>query len=73
MKITQLVLLQSFKDEFQLPDKTHSTSAEPGQVLQEAKKEDIIGDEDQTKYRSGVGKLLHFMRWSRPEIWNAVR
>jgi len=28
---------------------------------------------EQTKYRSGVGKLLHIMRWSRPEIYNAVR
>ena len=26
----------------------------------------------QTEFRSGVGKLLHLMRWSRPEIWNAV-
>ena len=73
MKITQLVLLQSFKDEFQLPDKAHNTPAEPGQVLHEAKEGEILGDEEQTKYRSGVGKLLHFMRWSRPQIWNAVR
>jgi hypothetical protein len=27
---------------------------------------------EQTKYRSGVGKLLHVMRWSRPDIYNAV-
>jgi hypothetical protein len=25
------------------------------------------------KYRSGVGKLLHMMRWTRPDILNAVR
>jgi hypothetical protein len=31
------------------------------------------GGREQTKYRSGVGKLLHMMQWSRPEIYNAVR
>jgi hypothetical protein len=29
--------------------------------------------EEQTRYRCGVGKLLHMMRWSRPEIYNSVR
>ena len=27
---------------------------------------------EQTNYRKGVGKLLHLMKWSRPEILNAV-
>ena len=27
----------------------------------------------QKKYISGTGKLLHMMRWSRPDILNAVR
>ncbi len=26
-----------------------------------------------TKYRSGVGKLMHMMQYSRPEIYNSVR
>ena len=29
--------------------------------------------EKQKIYKSGVGKLLHMMKWSRPEILNAVR
>jgi hypothetical protein len=33
---------------------------------------DLIGEE-QTKYCQGVGKLLHTMRWSRPELYNATR
>ena len=73
MKITQPVLLQSFEDEFQLPNQTYDTPAIPGQVLQQSEDSDVLGEEDQTKYRSGVGKLLHLMIWSRPEIWNAVR
>ena len=68
MQITQPVLLQSFKDEFELPDKAYNTPAEPGQVLEEALDDEVLGDEEQTQYRSGVGKLLYIMRWSKPEI-----
>ena len=32
-----------------------------------------MSDKKQTKYRSGVGKLLHMMRWSKPSIYNATR
>jgi hypothetical protein len=28
---------------------------------------------DQKRYQSGVGKLLHMMRWSRPDTLNSVR
>lgn len=37
------------------------------------KKEDGVDDEKQTKFKSEVGKLLHLMRWSRPDIRNIVR
>ena len=37
------------------------------------KADEGAGPKQQTKYRSGIGKLLHMMRWSRPEIWNPVR
>lgn len=43
MKITQLVLIQSFKDEFDLPTKTYHTPAEPGQVLQYLEESDVLG------------------------------
>jgi hypothetical protein len=29
--------------------------------------------EVQSTYRSGVGKLLHMMRWSRPDVLNSIR
>ena len=57
MKITQPMLLQSFKDEFDLSDKANNTPKEPGQVLHESKEEEILGEDEQTKYRSGVRKL----------------
>ena len=44
MKITQPVLLQSFHDEFQLPEKTYDTPAEPGQVLNASDESDILGE-----------------------------
>jgi hypothetical protein len=74
LKITQPVLLQSFTDEFDLPDeKASSIPAEGGQILMPCKEEDALDDKRQAIYRTGVGKLLHMMRWSRPETLNAVR
>lgn len=75
LKMTQPVLIRSFEDEFDLGNvKSAETPGAPGSVLTP-----VIDDEDavdkslQTKFRSGVGKLLHLMRWSRPEVSNAVR
>jgi len=71
LKMTQPVLLQSYRDEFELPDEEPPrTPATPGEVLQ---KGEPMEPEEQSKYRSGVGKLLHMMKWTRPEMLNAVR
>ena len=32
-----------------------------------------LSPEKQTKYRSGVGKLLYSTKWSEPKIVNSVR
>jgi hypothetical protein len=74
VKFTQPVLIQSYEDEFDL-NKTRQvfTHAEQGKVLMKCDKGTELGGKEQTKYRSGVGKLLHMMRWSRPEIYNAVQ
>jgi hypothetical protein len=72
LRMTQPVLLQSFIDEFDLPDgKTPVTPAEPGSKLMET--ETVLSKNKHTYFRSGVGKLLHLMKWSRPEIMNSVR
>jgi hypothetical protein len=74
LKLTQPVMLQSFSDEFELPDgPVPNTPATPGDALVRAKPEDCVSPAEQFKYRSGTGKLLHMMRWSRPEILNSVR
>ena len=65
--------MQSLVDEFELPKTNHTTPAVPKNVLTKAAEELALDGKDQTKYRSGVGKLLHIMQYSRPEILNAVR
>ena len=73
-KFTQPVMIQSFKDEYDTKEtRTSATPAEPGSVLVKAMPEDKVGKEQHTYYRSGVGKLLHMMRWSRPDVQNAKR
>ena len=67
------MLLQSFKDEFSLPNYTFDIPAIQGQVLQAVKEGEEVSPEVQREYRGGIGKLLHLMRWSRPDVWNAVR
>jgi hypothetical protein len=72
MKILQPVPVQSFKDEFDLKlDELIATPAVPGSTL--SKGEPDTTPFQQFKYHSGVGKLIHLAKWSRPEILNAVR
>ena len=74
IKFTQPVMLQSFKDEFDLENQRETiTPAEPGSTLPKVPEDANLNDREQTYFRSGVGKLLHMMRWSRPEVYNAVR
>ena len=49
------------------------TPAEPGTTLPQAEADDIVPKEKTTYYRKGIGKLLHMMRWSRPDVYNSVR
>jgi hypothetical protein len=75
MKLTQPVMIQSFVDEFDLPTDgpAPNTPAETGQVLSKGEENMKMPIDRQKKYRSGTGKMLHMMRWSRPDILNAVR
>jgi hypothetical protein len=74
MKLTQPVLMQSFIDEFILPDgETPKTPAIPGEVLHRGDPGSEISKSEHQKYRTGVGKLLHVMKWTRPDVLNAVR
>jgi hypothetical protein len=64
LKVTQPVL----KDEFELPEGNPPLTPAPY-----CKPKDKLPDKLMTYYRSGVGKLIHLVRWTRPECWNPVR
>ena len=73
LQITQPVLMQSFVDEFALPEGSAAAKpAEPGSVLMKARAYEAVDAQTQTLYRSGVRKLIHIMKWSRPDVLNAV-
>ena len=64
LKLTQPALLQSFKDEFDLPEgPTPNTPAMSGTVMQKGDPELTLDGEQTFKYQSGVGKLLHLIKW----------
>jgi hypothetical protein len=66
--------MQSYVKEFDLPKgEVPRTPATPGSVLQKVDPKDWLPDGLQSKYRLGVEKLLHMMKWTRPEILNPVR
>jgi hypothetical protein len=73
-RLNQPVLLQSFSDEFELPvgGETPRTPATPGTVLQKGEVSDEVDEKEKFTYRSGVGKLLHMMKWTRPETLNSI-
>ena len=50
-----------------------ATQAEPGSVLMKAGVDEAVDALTQTMYQSGVGKLIHMMKWSRPDGLNAVQ
>ena len=71
-KITQPVLVQSLQDEFvfENPNNCPETPAPAGMHLMASGQP--LSPEQQTKYCSGVGKLLYLTKWSQPEIANSV-
>ena len=73
LKFTQPVLLQSFEDEFDLPTRAAPTPARVGDVLTKSNEKDVLPPKSQTKYRCGVGKMMHVMQYSIPPIYNSVR
>jgi Reverse transcriptase (RNA-dependent DNA polymerase) len=73
-KFTQPVLLQSLKDKFVLKKGKVKLPVTAGSILS-YKGEGVkyLGPEKQHDFWSGVGKLLHLSKWSRPDIKNSVQ
>jgi len=70
LQLTKLVLIQSFKDEFELPDTKYKTPAAPQEtrVVGPVLKETL-----HRQYLKGVGKLILLAKYSRPHILISVR
>ncbi len=68
------MLFQSYRDEFKNGNmKKFNTLAAPGTVLKNPDKgEGILMPAKQTQYCSAVGKGMHIMPYSRPDMYNAV-
>ena len=62
MKFTQPVMIQIFKDEYELSEKMPVTPAEPGTVLVKTAVEEKVNQKRHTYFRSSVGKMLHMTR-----------
>ena len=73
LRMTQPVLIQSFQDEFELPGEKPPNPAKEREILQKGKEGEYISKSNQKLYRRGVGKLLHMMRYTRPDVLNRVR
>jgi hypothetical protein len=69
--IHQGALIDSIKKVFGLYKDQH-TPAAPGTILLKSE-ENLLGKDDMTKYRSGVGKLLYLVKLSRPDLSSSVR
>ena len=70
---TQSVMLQIFRDEFEFTKQVTTTPAITGKTLMKTTENYFNLPEETTYFHKGVGKYLHMMKWSRPEIYNLVR
>jgi hypothetical protein len=53
--------------------KKFNTPATPGTVLKKpAEGNVLLSNDNQTLYRSGMGKVMHMMQYLRPDIFQAV-
>ena len=64
------MMLQIFIYAFALPKRVPNTPAMPGKTLTKDTEAAYEAPEETTYFRKGTEKLLHMMRWSRPEIYN---
>ena len=72
-RITQPVLIQSLKDEYNPNTRAVPLPANPGTALRRAEDGDGVDNALQKQYRARVGRILHMAAWSRPDIANARR
>ena len=67
-------MVQSFQGKFELyaHGRYPMTPVKPGKLIIKVENKVTVSKEEQNIYRSGVGKMLHMMRWLIPDIINVV-
>ena len=65
-------MIQLFLDKFCVGKKKQVTPAEPNTVLKKPEPGEILTNKDQSKYQSGIRKMMHMMRQSRLDVYSAT-
>ena len=73
IKFMQDMPIKSLEDEFNLLHEKYATPAKPGNILTKGDINSAVDAKTQTYFRSGVGKMIHMMPWSQPDICSVVR
>ena len=73
LTLTQSVLIQTLIDTYYVANSTSATPAFSGAVLHPPAEGEESSGEEMSTYHTIVGKLMHMLNWSRPDIANAVR
>ena len=66
-------LIKNFGEEITTMRKYVTPSTTRYYVTRPSKQEEVLNEKRQTKYRSGIGILMFLIKFSRPDIANAVR
>ena len=64
---------QSFLDEFGAGKKKQLTQAKPNMVFKRPVYGKLFVNKDKSKYWSGIRKMMHMMKLSRPDIYNSTQ
>ena len=62
-----------FKEDIRELKKREMPFGTNNRVIRPSSDEQLISKEEQTRYRSGIGMLLYLVKYSRPDLSNAVR
>jgi hypothetical protein len=73
MKLTQPVIIQSLRDEFNVKEFDYKTPAAPGTSIPPCPEGLQVEKNKQSIFRRAVGKFIHIVRWTRLEVGNSVR
>lgn len=66
-------LKRTFKKDIEEMNSREIPLGTNNRIIRPKDDEQLISDREQTRYRSGIGMLLYLVKYSRPDLSNAVR